>query len=761
MIFSNPLLRQGLRVRLFNSLVLSILTYNMGTWRPLSGKEWSLYSGAIMSFYRSILRATHRHVDLQTWPHEQVLATLQVPSPEDLLAAARLRYFGSLWRTGPQEVWWLCHCEGKWFQGLQDAFDWLNRHTAGLHDKRKADLRARNWQDFASQPKIWKEYIKKATAHAVATNKADIYVKQWHNTFLSRAVSLGLNLPLDGLILRGLAEGAVSDGLQHGCVPCQITFKTKSAWAVHAYKVHHRIAPERYLLHGSACTICRREYHTSVRLFRHLQYSQHCAAVLCAQGVVGALRPGIGNTRCDQDRPLPLPVQDCEVSAEVHYEEPPILAHPPLRLQYCPTLLNALMQTMTTHAHGQDFAGALEESFQHIRQTYEDFSTIRKTIRKAWELCSHDEEQMLNYVLDDAFGRDLFQTLGQQATLEFFIPHQTLHITTKQFRGAAMDGLHAVRHAGFLWTACEEVPRPCTRHMIILHLFSGHRRAQDIPHYLADMCSPDGVHVTLVPVDIIFDPQRCDLSNKLVRDKWMFYAATGCVLGMIAGPPCETFTKARRLGGIAGLVDGDGGPRMIRSNCHPFGLPAMRSDEREHTHLSNVLLLFVHEMALELLAWEKRFFLKEHPAPPEEMTEDLPSSWDIGSTKILAAHPQVRLHTFAQGPLGAHSPKPTTFLLRGLETLENDLRRCSTHRMPAPLQMGKGADRTYNTAVLKAYPPQLCLAISDSVKKHLAAFNDKHEHNLTFEAMDDWVSAVLTNANEAAGMGADRAGSGA
>ena len=761
-IYQNGMIKQSIRVRLLQSMVLSILNYNMGTWRPLTTKEWQIYEGAIMFFYRGVLRATHRHEDLQRWPHEKVLAELQVPSAWDLLAAARLRYLGSLWRTGPQSVWWLCHCEKRWFEGLQLAFDWLNTHTAGLQDKRRADLRAKGWPEMICQTQVWKYYIKKALQHAISTNKAEIYVKQWHMDFVARATSLGLDLPADGLILRGLEDDAAEEIQLHGCVPCQMTFRTRAAWSVHAYKIHHRVAPEKHLLHGTACKICSKEYHTTTRLQRHLLYSKKCAATLAAQETVGVLKPGIANRRCDQDRPLPLPVQTYENQDDQrpHLPEDGSWCYE-LRLDYCPTLLNDLMQIMHNHRDAQDLPVALESCLHTIRQCYEDFPTLRQTVQKAWDLCDHDENQLLHHLPGDHFGRDLFSALLEQTMMECLLPNQTVHCSARQLRGATLVGLHAARHDGFQWHPIPQIPRPCSRHMLILHLFCGHRREGDIPEYLVDLQSPPGIHITLVPVDIILDPERGDLSCKRVREKWIFYAMTGSILGMIAGPPCETFTKSRRLGGIAGIVDGDGGPRMIRSYKHPFGLPAMRADEREHVHLSNVLLLFVHEMALELLAWKKRFFLKEHPAPPDQAAaEDLPTSWDLASTYVLRAHPEVRWHTFAQGPLGAPSPKPTTFLLRGLETLEEDLAQRSIYAMPAPLQMGRNEDRTFRTAVLKAYPPQLCLAISDSIKTHVANFDDTGDHHLVFEGMEEWIGAVLQNANHAAGMGGDRAGRG-
>ena len=412
---------------------------------------------------------------------------------------------------------------------------------------------------------------------------------------------------------------------------------------------------------------------------------------------------------------------------------------------YNPDLLRHFLRALDVWGPSADLSSALASCLQSIQTIIEDFAVIYKTVQFAAELCAGDERHMLHRLPLDHFGRRLFHSLLEETTLAKLIPRCSVHYTAKQIRGATMQGLHAVRHQPFAWRPVDSIPRPCTRHMLILHLFSGHRRAHDIPSFLADMQSPSGICITLVPIDIVYDPEKCDLSQQPVRDRWIFYARTGCILGMIAGPPCETFSRARRLGGIAGVSEGDDGPRMLRSRAAPFGLPMMKADEREHVHLSNVLLLFVHELAIELLAWTCRFFLKEHPIlPPEVEQEDLPSSWDLGSSSVLRAHPAVRSLDFFQGLLGAASPKPTTFLLCGLATIEQEIERCSTHIMPAALK-GKNSSAEYTTAALKAYPPHLCEAIAESVKAHVATFDDNtqqsgnlHGHGWLGECYPHW-----------------------
>eukprot|EP00973_Karenia_brevis_P047482 6592707-Karenia_brevis.AAC.1 len=60
----------------------------------------------------------------------------------------------------------------------------------------------------------------------------------------------------------------------------------------------------------------------------------------------------------------------------------------------------------------------------------------------------------------------------------------------------------------------------------------------------------------------------------------------GCVLAVLGGPPCETWSAARGhdLGG------GRKGPRALRSPEALWGLPSLRGRERAQIALANGLL---------------------------------------------------------------------------------------------------------------------------------------------------------------------------
>ena len=762
-IFQNTALPLALRSKLLNCLVISVLSFNQGTWSTLGSKCFQHYAGTIMGFYRGLLRPEIGKDALQSWSDARVLAFIKMPGPQELLHASRLRYLGSMWRSAPLPVWWAVHYGRRWFDGLQQALLWLHNNTKGLDFAAGADWRKDHWEDIVAQPKQWKHYIKKALSHSVEHNAVTEHLYRWHFDFVSRAVDLGLQVD-ELLVLRsGLSVDAQveADVHSHACILCQETFSTYSAWAVHANRRHGRIAPERLLLRGTTCEVCRREYHTSRRLFRHLMYSKQCSALLHGQPQMAqAVRPGIGNTHLDKDAPIPLPVCAAELPEERDWSA---VEPVELRASYHRDLHQELINDFDLFvAQGAlDEEAFLDSCFVKVCETIDSFPSLQNTVDKLHRLFQDDEEQLLHRLPHGALGARLWWQLRLTLEIPRLIPKTSPKCKPHQIRGAAYNGLHLCRFKFLRWSFSLTIPRFRARELVILHLFSGHRRPGDLTSYLQDLPSPDGAVVAMVALDIIFDPVRCDLSRRKIQTQWIGYARCGAVLGFVAGPPCESWSSSRAEGGRAGGHSGDGGPRMIRSWNQPFGLDATTPDEQAHIFLANTLLFFSLEMALELLVWIA-FFLLEHPDPPSDArSRDLPTIWETGPVRALRGHPAVHLHEIQQGRFGAKSPKPTTLMSKGLPSLSRHLEAHGTLPLPKALKMGKTEGGQYSTASLKEYPPRLCAAMGDAIRdflKHLKGYGT--DYSLEAPARQAWISEIKKNQNLSAQMGGDRAGAG-
>ena len=115
------------------------------------------------------------------------------------------------------------------------------------------------------------------------------------------------------------------------------------------------------------------------------------------------------------------------------------------------------------------------------------------------------------------------------------------------------------------------VPRPCGKHQIVLHAFSGRRRPGDLQYYMEHLYDriAAGVYLIVVSLDIVIDPIWGDVVQEDKQNFWYFHAQQGAVAAFLCGPPCETWSRAR----FAQLpTAGKRGPRPVRSTSSPWGL---------------------------------------------------------------------------------------------------------------------------------------------------------------------------------------------
>lgn len=106
------------------------------------------------------------------------------------------------------------------------------------------------------------------------------------------------------------------------------------------------------------------------------------------------------------------------------------------------------------------------------------------------------------------------------------------------------------------------VPRPLGRWRYILHAYSGRRRYGDVQHFL-DRCSQRYPEVTvqMLSVDVIIDGTFGNLMSDTTQAFWIEAIRSGLVVGLLAGPPCNSWSKVRKRA-IQGARHG---PRPIRS----------------------------------------------------------------------------------------------------------------------------------------------------------------------------------------------------
>ena len=114
----------------------------------------------------------------------------------------------------------------------------------------------------------------------------------------------------------------------------------------------------------------------------------------------------------------------------------------------------------------------------------------------------------------------------------------------------------------------------------------------------------------VVSIDVVYDAKNGDLTNTETMSFWIHCCQSRKVLGILGGPPCETWCAAR----FQPLEDGTAGPRPLRSLDRPWGIHSLSKKERRQIELANALLrtqiLFMHLGHLLNIA-----VIMERPAP--------------------------------------------------------------------------------------------------------------------------------------------------
>ena len=753
-IFQNPRLGLKKRIFLFKSLIMSVFEYNLGTWGPLLQSEFRYFEKRLMAFYRGLARAEIAEEELRLWNNDRVRAHVQLPSATVILHGARLRYAISIYRSAPSTLWSLLSSEGNWIRALEEAQVWFFAQLKGYGPDRnghewRPDLHQWRMQDGASMSK----WIRRAEQHDILQHTKQTEWEEWHFNTMHSFISNGLQCVIP--------KPSAEDDKQHqeACLACHRTFPGLAAWSVHAFKVHGVCNRARPLVGGSRCDSCAKEYNTTTKLQAHLCYNQECYRKLVRAGkIYPILQPGKNSTREQRAPELAVPPLRSEGPMEQDLCIPP----PEADEIYDWDMMEAIFDNLRELPEEATIGDCRDAVLKGMSTANCSFKQAKKTLTFAAGHMDDEEASNVGWQVDHAKVRTAMQLLAGRCDLNlFFTPEELSREPEDQaYRGAAWN--HCSRSAPTSqWSDKGYIPRFGSRTLTFLHLFSGERRSQDLQHFLEQIVVPAGFLLCILSVDVIFNEITGDLTNLSNQRKWLHYAWCGCIVGAYAGPPCESWSRARRLGGVAGYSMGDGGPRVIRSQAFPQGLPALKIKELWQIQLANRLLLFTISL-FNVLLHLRRMMVVEHPAEATGSEEGwLASIWKLYCVRQLAAHQDVQQIEILQGRFGGKSPKPTTLLVlcgRHIDVVEHFKQAESTTSLPSPLRMGWNEERReFETAGLKNYPPNLCLALAKLAEKWLATYVDQ-KMDLTAVPMDEFVKyteSLAQGFNTEAVRGAD------
>ena len=223
-----------------------------------------------------------------------------------------------------------------------------------------------------------------------------------------------------------------------------------------------------------------------------------------------------------------------------------------------------------------------------------------------------------------------------------------------------------------------------------------------------------------------FDVQqgpRGDLLRKPVRDRIRRLLRSGMCMGVVAGVPCTSFSRAR-----------GGGIRAIRSYEKPGGVAGLTPDDKAKVELGNRLLQI--SVDLFLLCWHCDIaFVWENPRTSW--------MWEHPLAKRIAALAGVSDVHLNMCAFGAAWFKPTRMRVFGLRRPEFLSRLCHRKKhehgwicqhsgRPHTILQGRDSQNVNWTARAAAYPVELGRALAEVMSE--ACFERELRFNLRHAA---------------------------
>lgn len=254
---------------------------------------------------------------------------------------------------------------------------------------------------------------------------------------------------------------------------------------------------------------------------------------------------------------------------------------------------------------------------------------------------------------------------------------------------------------------------------LVLHLFSGRRRENDVHAHLHALAACRGISLLVLSVDTAVSLEFGNLA--LGSHSWkaiMQLYEAGVVAATLVGSPCETFSEAR----FYVPSDADSahhGPRPLRSAERILGVEGLTAKELKQCHMrgnffQQAAITLGHHMV------HGGCFVSEHPAKPHDPSR--PSIWTSPLLEVLQQHPDVRLSHVSQFLWGATVVKPSGLLHFQMPHFCRDLYTQADLMATRPRNVAIGRDEhgVYRTAQHKEYPPQFCKGLAFTIVQNLA-----------------------------------------
>ena len=253
---------------------------------------------------------------------------------------------------------------------------------------------------------------------------------------------------------------------------------------------------------------------------------------------------------------------------------------------------------------------------------------------------------------------------------------------------------------------------------IVVHLFSGRRRAGDFHDTLQRLLANHDGKLVVLSMDTAVSAEFGDLT--VGKEPWQRLQAlyeAGVVVATLVGAPCETWSEARNMPPPEDEPFPERWPRPLRTAAQPWGKHNLSMRELKQLQVGTALHLSTLWLILHHII-KGGIFLSEHPWEPQ--LPERVSSWTTPLMKLIRSLPEVKLWHLKQCYWGAASVKPTglltcrvPFLMKSFKVWKSEPAEISE---PA---IGKMPDGTFRTSALKEYPQEFCGGLAQVVADYI------------------------------------------
>ena len=540
-LYGNKHLDLAKRTELFSILVLTKMLYGADTWTLDTKKDSTRFYSAVLKLYKRMIGWTPDMNLTDEW----ILVRLGLPTPQELLRRARLRYLAVLAACGLNDFWSILAQDRAWCRLLEDDMQWMWQQLRQSSNLKAPREHFPQWRMILTDHgRYWKRLVNRAFHHAALQRKRCHEVCALHQWI---ADLLGLES------ITKSPEPADNDG-PYGCLACHKAFRSRAGEGAHMFKVHGLRSWSRQLFDEPSCPACLKYFHTMAKTKAHLYYSQSCRTRLLSQNMQCMPAAGTGSS---EDR----------VREQLHdFFLPPLKGYGPhlpcsRRRDMVPIddrLHLKLVDLVAEQTVVADFGEALQA---HAEEHPISWTTWKATLHFFIDTFAEDDAIMFDYDI-----AELLAVLRGLASAEAWPFLRTLSSSrpTSTFRSVAECHEWCALTIADV-SQLQPVPRQFGRHRYILHAFSGRRRIGDLQYFLERIVQHKQAYVVhVISLDIIVSSTWGDISQDHVRQFWLNAIRAQWVFAFIGGPPCETWSRVRAVGHESMPKSGRHVPRVLR-----------------------------------------------------------------------------------------------------------------------------------------------------------------------------------------------------